>query len=117
MEEETLGSELWLQRAEKELIKALKEFKKKIQSKYAIEKMILFGSRATKNYHKESDVDLIIVSKDYDGIKSFKRSHRLYDDWDIDLPVDFICYTPEEFEKLAKRITIVREAEKEGIEI
>jgi len=41
----------------------------------------------------------------------------LYDDWNLDLPVDFICYTPEEYKKLAKQITIVREAERNGIEI
>jgi hypothetical protein len=31
--------------------------------------------------------------------------------------VDFICYTPEEFEKLKKEVSIVSEAFKEGIEI
>jgi hypothetical protein len=31
--------------------------------------------------------------------------------------VDFICYTPEEFEKLKKEVSIVSEALKEGIEI
>jgi len=32
-------------------------------------------------------------------------------------PVDFLCYTPEEFEKLRKRISIVSVALKTGIEI
>jgi hypothetical protein len=34
-----------------------------------------------------------------------------------DLSADFICYTPEEFEKLKKEVSIVSEALKEGIEI
>ena len=37
--------------------------------------------------------------------------------WPLDLPADFICYTPEEFEKLKKEVSIVSEALKEGIEI
>jgi len=32
-------------------------------------------------------------------------------------PVDFICYTPAEYKKLSKGITIVQQAIKEGIEI
>ncbi|MBI3412683.1 MAG: hypothetical protein HY051_01210 [Candidatus Aenigmarchaeota archaeon] len=32
-------------------------------------------------------------------------------------PVDFICYTPEEFEREKKRVSIVSTALKEGIEI
>ena len=31
--------------------------------------------------------------------------------------MDILCYTPEEFEKLKKRIGIVQEAVKEGIEV
>ena len=79
--------------------------------------MILFGSRSGKDYTKDSDADIMIVSGNFEKVKSFKRAVPLYDYWDIDLPVDFICYTPEEYKKLAKRITIVREAERNGIEI
>jgi hypothetical protein len=34
-----------------------------------------------------------------------------------DYPVDFLCYTPEEFRKLSKQISLVKQAIKEGIEI
>lgn len=100
----------------KSLISALRKFKKKIEKKYEIQKIILFGSRANGTPHKESDVDLILVGK-FEGKGNLQRSPPLYDDWDIDLPVDFLCYTPEEYEKLVRRVTIVREAQREGIEI
>ncbi len=61
--------------------------------------------------------DLNFVSKDYEGIKSFKRSSPLYVEWEIDLPVDFICYTPEEYKKFSKVITIARESKRKGVEI
>lgn len=43
-----------------------------------------------------------------------KRGLNLYDMGDIDRPVDFICYTPEEFEKAKKRASLVSHAVKEG---
>jgi hypothetical protein len=41
----------------------------------------------------------------------------MYDFCDLNYPVDFLCYTPEEFNKLKKEVSIVSEALKEGIEI
>ena len=101
----------------KDIIKKLKEFKKAVSGDVPIEKLFLFGSQVKGNVHKWSDVDLIVVSSKFEGKKSFKGANRLYDYWSIDKPVDFLCYTPDEFNKLKNQITIVREAVKEGIEI
>ena len=79
--------------------------------------MILFGSMATGRAHKDSDIDLILVSDKFRGKKSFRRSIGFYKYWDLDYPVDFLCYTPEEFNKLKNQISIVREAVRKGIEI
>lgn len=95
------------------IIKKLKEFK----SQNKIEKMYLFGSMATGKMHKWSDVDLIVVSKRFRRQGIMDRSSNLYIRWNLDYPVDFLCYTPEEFNRLRKQITIVREAVKEGVKI
>jgi len=100
----------------KELVKKLKKFKEKINKKYGINKVILFGSRSGRNFREDSDVDLIIVGK-FKGDKNLDRAPLLYLEWDVDLPVDFLCYTPSEFNNLKRKISIVREAIKEGIEI
>jgi hypothetical protein len=42
---------------------------------------------------------------------------RHADVWTMDYPVDFLCYTPEEFEEKRKEISIVRQALKEGVAI
>ena len=99
------------------LIKELSNFKQRITNVFDVKRMILFGSMAGGKIHKWSDVDLIIVGKKFEGLKFYKRSIGLYDYWDLKYPVDFICYTPKEFEKLSKQITIVSQALKEGIEI
>lgn len=95
------------------IIEQLKEFKK--QNK--IDKMYLFGSMATGKTHKYSDVDLLVVSKHFRRKNILQRSPKLYMRWNLEYPVDFLCYSPEEFKKLKNQITIVRQAVKEGIEI
>ena len=99
------------------LVRNLKKFKEKISEEYSPEKMIFFGSRAVGNFRKDSDVDLVVVSGKFEGVKSLKRAPGFYLEWDLDYPVDFICYPPKEFERLKKRVSIVKHAIEEGIEI
>ncbi len=100
-----------------QIINQLRLFKKKIEKKYLIEKIILFGSAATGTFTKDSDIDLIIVAKSFKDKKSFKRSPPLYKEWGLHYPVDFLCFTPQEFDKKKKMIGIVHEAVKHGVEI
>ncbi|MBD3163625.1 hypothetical protein GF323_00325 [Candidatus Woesearchaeota archaeon] len=101
----------------KALIKDLSIFKNKINKKYSVDKMIFFGSRAKGKPKKDSDIDMVIVSKYFQGKKFRYRPLGMYTYWNLDYPVDFLCYTPEEFDKLKNQVTIVKEAVKEGIEI
>ncbi|MBI2582552.1 nucleotidyltransferase domain-containing protein [Candidatus Woesearchaeota archaeon] len=101
----------------KKNIDKLKDFKKELSKEIRLDKVILFGSRARGKPTRYSDFDLILVSPSFRRKKSFQRGIGLYKYWHLNYPVDFLCYTPEEFNKLKKQITIVREAVKEGIEI
>ena len=100
-----------------EVIKELKRIKKEISKQYKIQKMLLFGSRARGDHKLTSDVDLIVVSKDFKKFHFRQRPNDFLDAWI--LPVDFevICYTPEEFLRKKKEYGIVRQAAKEGIMI
>lgn len=99
-----------------DIIKDLRKFKSRLSKMARVDKMIFFGSRVKGKPHKYSDIDLIVVSPYFRKIKC-GRGAKLYDYWNLSYPVDFLCYTPEEFRKLSKRITIVREAIREGIAI
>ncbi len=99
------------------IVKQLKEFKNTVRKDIRINKIIFFGSRSSGRFHQDSDIDLIIVSPKFRRLNFFKRGAKMYDYWNLNYPVDFLCYTPEEFNKLKKQITIVREAVKKGIEI
>ncbi len=95
----------------------IKKFKKEMNKHIHADKVIFFGSRAGKKFRKDSDVDLIIVSEKFGGMNFFKRVAKMYDYWESNYPVDFICYTPEEFNKLKEEVSIVSEAVREGIEV
>ena len=101
----------------KTIIKKLSDFKKKVSQDVPIKNMIFFGSRATGNPHRYSDIDLIVVSPAFKNMDFFKRGAKMYDYWDLRMPVDFLCYPPEEFKKLSKQTTIVKEAIRYGIKI
>lgn len=95
----------------------IRAYLKNLNKKFKIEKSILFGSRARGDFLDNSDVDLIVVSKDFSGISFRKRMAEAIEDWDADVDLEVICYTPKEFEKLRKRIGIVKKALEEGVEV
>ncbi len=95
----------------------MKEFKENLKNKINVSKIIFFGSQASGKQHKDSDIDLVIVSKDFRNKEFRFRAIGFYNFWELDYPVDFLCYTPEEFNKLKKQVTIVKEAVENGVEI
>tara|TARA_Y100000034_G_C6803223_1_gene360444 strand:- start:442 stop:765 length:324 start_codon:yes stop_codon:yes gene_type:complete len=95
----------------------LSDYLKKVKSKFNVDKSILFGSRARGDNFLDSDVDLIIVSKDFESINFRKRMGELLEWWDEYIDLEVIGYTPREFNKKKKQIGIVRQAVKEGVEI
>jgi predicted nucleotidyltransferase len=99
------------------LIKELLAFSQQISKEYPLRRMILFGSQAKGTAGKHSDIDLILVSDKFRGIKRLDRSPPLYLKWNLSYPVDILCYTPEEFERKKKFVGIVQEAIKEGVKL
>lgn len=107
---------------DKETIEEVKEELTKIaeDSELEIEKAIVFGSRAREDYRDKSDVDIIIVSPDFENKPWNKRSVEFYLGWNYDnLPTpEIICLTPEEFEEKSSRDpNIVHTAVSEGVSI
>ena len=99
------------------LIRQLQRFHRRIAQRYQIERMILFGSQARGDARKDSDVDLIVVSPRFQRKNAIDRAYLLHLEWDLGRPVDFLCYTPDEFRELSRRPSIVREALREGIPV
>lgn len=102
----------------KNIIWELKKFYKKLSEDFKVNNLILFGSRALNKKQTElSDIDLIIVSEDFKNMNFFERVSKMYDYWNLNYPVDFLCYTLKEFNDLRKKVSIVKEALNKGIQI
>jgi len=99
------------------LIAQLQRFRRRLAKRYGIERMILFGSQARGEARRDSDVDVIVVSRRFRRKNPIDRAALLRLEWDPRRPVDFLCYTPEEFRELSKRPSIVAVALEEGIPI
>jgi len=101
----------------KERNREIETFVEKLKKKINIERVIVFGSRARGDYLADSDVDMIIISKDFEEVPFYERMDKLILLWESPLDLEALCYTPKEFEQKKKEIGIVAEAVKEGIEI
>lgn len=92
------------------------DFLKRVRKEYKLEKAIFFGSRARGDNFKDSDYDIILVSKDFNRIFFTKRIAMMYNFWKhYPLDIEPICYTPEEFKRKSQEIGIVREAIRDRI--
>lgn len=81
---------------------------------------VLFGSVARNEHSPTSDVDVIVVSPDFEGIAGARRGRPFRDAWDYEQygSVDFIGYTPAEYATARERTeSLIRTAEQEGIDL
>src|SRR5712691_4747953 len=100
------------------LLSNLRQFRQRLESSLgSVQVVLLFGSQARGSTHEYSDIDLLVVSDTFRGKSYVARAWSVRKAWKLSHPVDFLCYTPEEFEKLRHQATIVRDAVREGVEV
>ncbi len=77
----------------------LQKVVEEIKNKYKPEKIILFGSAVSGKTKKWSDADLVIVKRTkkrfYDRIEEVSSLVEHH------IPLDFLVYTPDEFQEMA----------------
>jgi predicted nucleotidyltransferase len=82
---------------------------------YAVSTLIWYGSRARgTTTHPDSDFDLIAVAPEFGAQGWVERLIAAYGCWPVAYAADILCYTPDEFARLAGRASIVREAIQTG---
>lgn len=87
----------------------------RIKKKFEPEKVILFGSRARGDYPKDSDYDLMVVSRRFEGYDFRARIVKMYGLVDEPINIDMLLLTPEEFKERSKALCIVKMACEEGV--
>lgn len=94
--------------------KIVKRFINLIIKKFNLKKIIIFGSFARGDYHKGSDLDLIIVGEFKE--RFIDRIGKIIELNDSDLEIDAMVYTEEEFQKMIKeRRPFIEQVLEEGI--
>ena len=77
----------------------------------------MFGSFIRNKQKKDSDIDIIIISKDWEKINFSKRLEELYKIWDYPYDVTILPYTPNEIENMKKKFTYIQEIFEYAIEV
>ncbi len=96
-----------------EIFESINNYLLKLSKYFKIEKAYLFGSYAIGKAHKDSDIDLAIVSSSFSG-NSFTDNVELGKlTWGIDTRIEPIGFTPKDFEEMI----FAKEIKKIGIEI
>ncbi len=104
----------------KKVLEVIENYRQNLEGKIKVEKIILFGSNAQDKAHRDSDIDLIIISpqfKKMDFIKRLILLSKLRRGMKKTAPMDIFGYTSKEFEKLSKGSIVLGEAKKEGVVI
>ncbi len=100
-----------------ELRRFLDERLEQIRRAFDPRVLLFFGSRVQGHADEWSDIDLIIVSDRFEGIRFLDRMHLFHEEVQPHRHVDALCYTQEEFEWKASQPTIVREAVRDGVRV
>jgi predicted nucleotidyltransferase len=92
------------------------DFLRRAQQRIRVDRVIAFGSRIRGDELKNSDLDIIVVSDDFQGVKFYERPVMINDlwPWYRDMSLDLLCYTRGEIDRIAQEIGIVATAIKEG---
>lgn len=102
--------DIWLQRFKEKVLPVL-------VSEFTPETVILFGSRLTGNAHEGSDIDVVITSESFKDIPFIKRMPMVLRRARFEKHVDYICYTPTEFENIKDKSSILMDAVENGLKV
>ena len=96
-------NDIWIEKFNTEILPVLVK-------NYNPSKVLIFGSRAKGYVTENSDIDVIIVSNIFKDIPFIKRMGNIIKMARFPKHVDYLCYTPEEFENVKNTSSILDNA-------
>ncbi len=104
----------------REVLGEVKKLLKELSKYIVIDEAYLYGSIVKGAWLKSSDVDVVIVSRDFENMKYIDRLELIYRiEWRIRTKyfIEVIPLTPRELEEKTKYSAILRDAKKYWIKI
>ncbi len=106
------------ERIPEKLIVALEDLIRAVKKELGSFELYLIGSYARGDWVEGvSDVDIIVVSKAFEGVNFYERCARIRRLAPPDTPFEILCYTPEELERLREESSFLREASRYWIRL
>jgi len=96
-----------------ELIEEIRRFMRRVGVVHAI----FFGSRQRGDNRPHSDLNLVLLDERFAGQKLGRLLPELQEAWKIDLHLELLPSSPEEFEEMQEWNTLAREAAESGLHI
>jgi len=87
----------------------------RLRDEWRAKYVLLYGSRVRGDADEWSDLDVIVVSEAFEGMRFLKRMSALDRSVQPPIGVEMFCYTPEEFERKRREPGVVATACREGI--
>jgi len=98
-----MNKDIWVEKFRQEVVPIIfQDFKPA--------KVLIFGSRIKGNATANSDLDVIVVSDHFNTIPFIKRMALVSTKARFPKHVDYLCYTPEEFERVKISSAVIQEA-------
>ena len=96
------------------IMESIQKYIEKISEHYKIEAIILFGSYAKGTENEDSDIDIAVISDDFEDIYDC-MAVLMGMTWDIDARIEPHPITTEDFEKISN--PFVKEVVDTGIKV
>lgn len=85
--------------------------------RFAPERVIAFGSRVRGDALSTSDLDVVVIAPAFEGVPWLDRAVMVQEAIGAPFAIDVLCYAPDEFERKASELGVVRAAARDGIEL
>ena len=101
-----------------EILSLVREFLAKLSQEVHLRAAFLFGSSVTGERTSESDVDLVVVADEFEGMRLSERFRIVYRHWPLEkYSADIFPLGPLEFERKKTRSIILRDASQYWIRV
>lgn len=84
----------------------LNDFVERLRRRFSVTSIVLIGSRARGDALETSDVDLLIVSNDFEGLSYLERLHQATRDWMPPPSLEVFTHTEAEVRERSTTLTL-----------